>query len=196
MHVETTSLPGVVVLTPRVFGDARGQFMETWRSDRYAEHGLPTAWVQDNLSRSVRGVLRGLHYQLPHAQGKLVYALEGEVLDAAVDVRVGSPTFGRYELVALSAENRRQIYVPPGFAHGFVAVSERVTVAYKCTDFYHPEFERGICWDDPRLNIPWPIEKPVLSGKDAVLPLLDDVPPEQLPKYEPPACRHEDRGLI
>ncbi len=186
MNVESTSLPGVVLITPRLFGDARGHFIETWQAERYAAHGLPAHWVQDNLSRSVRGVLRGLHYQLPKAQGKLVYVLEGEVLDAALDIRAGSPTFGRFETAVLSAENRRQIYVPPGFAHGFVVVSDRATVAYKCTDLYHPEFERGVRWDDPRLQIPWPVERPILSAKDAALPLLDDVPAELLPKYVGP----------
>ena len=183
MNVESMSLPGLVLITPRLFGDARGHFIETWQAERYAAHGLPSQWVQDNLSRSVRGVLRGLHYQLPKAQGKLVYVLEGEVLDTALDIRAGSPTFGRFETVALSAENRRQLYVPPGFAHGFVVVSERATVAYKCTELYHPEFERGVRWDDPRMQIPWPVEQPILSPKDAALPRLDDVPAELLPKY-------------
>lgn len=184
MNVVSTELPGVIVLEPKVFGDSRGTFMETWQRKRYADLGMPTDWVQDNVSRSARGVMRGLHYQLPQPQGKLVHVLDGEVLDVAVDIRVGSPSFGRAVVVALSAENRRQIYVPAGFAHGFLVTGDRATVAYKCTDYYRPEFERGVRWNDPRLGIEWPVTDAVLSSKDAALPLLADVPEELLPRYQ------------
>jgi dTDP-4-dehydrorhamnose 3,5-epimerase len=185
MKILETSLPGPLIIEPEVFGDARGYFLETWQQARYAEVGLPARFVQDNLSRSGRGVLRGLHFQNPNPQGKLVYALQGEVFDVAVDIRLGSLTFGRWVSVILSEDNKRQLYVPPGFAHGFCVTSETALFAYKCTDFYNPTAEGSVLWNDPAIGIDWPIEVPELSSKDrAGLPLAE-FPRERLPRYEP-----------
>lgn len=178
-----TKLPGVVILEPRVFGDDRGFFMETWNQTRYADAGLPGTFVQDNLSFSRRGVLRGLHFQNPNGQGKLVYVLQGEVFDVAVDIRRGSPTFGHSMSVILSADNKRQIYVPPGFAHGFCVTSETALFAYKCTTFYSPKDEGSVLWNDPDLGIAWPIAEPELSGKDRAGIRLADYPVEKLPVH-------------
>ena len=183
MQVTRTAIPDVLVIDPRVFCDERGFFFETWSAGRYAEAGVPLTFVQDNLSRSDKGVLRGLHMQHPGGQGKLVYALEGEVFDVAVDVRVGSPTFGAWVGYTLSAQNKRQIYIPPGFAHGFCVTSPWALFAYKCTAPYRPDLELGILWNDPAIGITWPVEDPVLSGKDRVYPLLADVPEGRLPAY-------------
>ncbi len=183
MDVLPTRLPGVVVVQPRVFGDDRGFFQEIYHSDRYEQHGLPAAMVQDNLSRSRKGVLRGLHYQHPRPQGKLVYVLEGAIWDVAVDIRTGSPTRGQWVGECLSAENHRQLYIPEGFAHGFVVLSDTALVAYKCTEKYYPEFDAGIRFDDPALAIEWPVDTPLLSGKDAAAPLLADVPANRLPQF-------------
>jgi dTDP-4-dehydrorhamnose 3,5-epimerase len=180
MHVEATDLPGVLLIEPKAFGDARGFFLETWNARRYVEAGLPGTFVQDNVSFSQRGVLRGLHFQNPHAQGKLVYVLQGEVFDVAVDVRPDSPTFGRWVGVTLSGQDHRQIWIPPGFAHGFCVTSETALFAYKCTDYYCPECEGAILWNDPDIGIAWPIETPSLSAKDAAAPRLRDVPRERL----------------
>ena len=181
MKVERTALPGVLILEPKVFGDARGFFMETWNRSRYAEAGLPGEFVQDNVSYSRHGVLRGLHYQSPRAQGKLVHVLEGEVFDVAVDVRVGSPTFGRWAGATLSARNRRQLWIPPGFAHGFCVTGETALFCYKCTELYAPEHEGSILWNDPAIGIAWPLEHPTLSAKDAAAPPLAAVSPARLP---------------
>lgn len=183
MEVIPTALPGVMVVQPKVFGDARGFFVETWQSSRYAAAGMSSVMVQDNLSRSAGGVLRGLHFQWPQPQAKLVYVLEGEILDVAVDVRVGSPTFGRYASVRLSAENKRQIFVPEGFAHGFCVVSDGATVAYKCSSLYAPQFDCGVIWNDPQIAVDWPISQPTLSEKDAKLSRLADLPADRLPRY-------------
>lgn len=183
MLIHTTNLPGVVIIEPRVFGDERGFFMETWNQARYAEAGLPERFVQDNLSFSRHGVLRGLHFQNPNGQGKLVSVLQGEVFDVAVDIRLGSPTFGQVASVRLSAENKRQFYIPPGFAHGFCVTSETALFAYKCTEFYEPKAEASLRWNDPALAIAWPIEQPELSAKDAAAPTLADFPSERLPRY-------------
>lgn len=183
MNVIETKLPGVVIIEPKVFGDARGYFMESFQAARYAEAGIAAPFVQDNLSFSRRGILRGLHLQNPRPQGKLVQVLQGEVFDVAVDVRVGSPTFGQWEGVMLSAENARQYYVPPGFAHGFVVTSDTALFAYKCTDYYMPQSELSILWNDPDIGIDWPIVEPQLSGKDAAGLRLADVNPERLPTY-------------
>lgn len=183
MHVIEMPLAGVRIVEPKVFGDARGFFMETWNQARYAEAGLPERFVQDNLSLSRRGVLRGLHFQNPNGQGKLVYVLQGEVFDVAVDVRLGSPTFGRSVSAVLSADNRRQFYIPPGFAHGFCVTSETALFAYKCTEFYDPKSEGSILWNDPALGIDWPIADPELSAKDAAGIALADFPRERLPVY-------------
>ncbi len=176
MRVIATELPGVIVVEPRVFGDQRGFFLETFHADRYAEAGIRATFVQDNWSRSVRGTLRGLHFQEPHAQGKLVSVAHGAVYDVAVDVRRGSPTFGRWVGYELSAENKRQMWVPPGFAHGFVVTSDSCDFLYKCTALYRPEAERAIAWNDPALAITWPIGDPILSSKDAAAPRLADAP--------------------
>jgi dTDP-4-dehydrorhamnose 3,5-epimerase len=167
MQVRETELPGVVIVEPRVFADARGFFKETYRRPRYAEAGIAAEFVQDNISRSRRGTLRGLHFQIVYPQGKLVQCLRGGLFDVAVDVRRGSPTFGRWVGVELSEENHRQIYVPPGFAHGFCVLSETADILYKCTDTYHPEHERTLLWNDPAVGVKWPLEtEPVLSPKD------------------------------
>ncbi len=172
MKVETTPLDGVLLISPNVFDDARGFFMETYHQQRYREAGIAETFVQDNLSSSVAGTLRGLHYQIEHPQGKLVQAIQGEIFDVAVDVRRGSPTFGQWYGAILSEQNRRQLYVPPGFAHGFCVVSPSALMAYKCTDIYWPAGERSIRWDDPDVGIRWPITDPILSAKDAAAPTL------------------------
>jgi dTDP-4-dehydrorhamnose 3,5-epimerase len=185
MRAIPTSLPGVTVIEPRIFGDARGYFLETWNQERYAESGVPRTFVQDNASFSARGVLRGLHFQHPRGQGKLVTVLEGEVFDVAVDIRVGSPTFGQSVAVVLSGESKRQIYIPPGFAHGFCVTSEHALFMYKCSDIYSPETEGGIIWSDPDLDIEWPVEQPALSPKDEKYPRLRDIDRNRLPLYSP-----------
>lgn len=172
MEIQETELAGMFVITPRVFEDPRGFFMETYHLAKFAAAGVDVEFVQDNHSRSGRGTLRGLHYQIEHAQGKLVRAIRGEIYDVGVDLRRDSPTFGRWVGEYLSEENRRQLYVPPGFAHGFCVVSEIAEVTYKCTDLYHPEHERSLLWNDPQLAIDWPIDEPILSPKDeAGIPL-------------------------
>jgi dTDP-4-dehydrorhamnose 3,5-epimerase len=187
MKVIPADIPEVRIVDPNVFGDERGFFLETWSSRRYEEAGIPGTFVQDNLSRSARGVLRGLHLQHPHDQGKLVYVIEGEVLDVAVDLRIGSPTFGRSVGVTLSGKNKRQLYIPPGFAHGFCVTADFAHLAYKCSDLYRPDAELGIVWDDPAIGIAWPIAAPLLSNKDRMYPRLADIPLERLPRYEPRA---------
>ena len=181
MNVIATALPEVLILEPRLFGDQRGFFLETYQLSRYAEHGIGRPFVQDNMSRSSHGVLRGLHLQNPFTQGKLVTALRGRVLDVAVDVRVGSPRFGRHVAVELSEENRRQLWVPRGFAHGFAVLSETADFFYKCDDLYSPKDEVSIRWNDSAIGIDWGIEAPSLSAKDADAPLLRDV--KNLPIY-------------
>ena len=183
MNIIPTSLPEVVIVEPKVFGDARGFFMETYHQVRYGAAGLASAFVQDNVSRSAKGVLRGLHYQEPHPQGKLLFVLQGEVFDVAVDIRRGSPAFGRWVGVALSGANQRQLYVPPGFAHGFRVMSDVALVVYKCTEIYRPEAEHGVRWDDPQIGIEWPAGEPLLSEKDRRSPLLNEIPPAELPTY-------------
>jgi dTDP-4-dehydrorhamnose 3,5-epimerase len=166
VRVEPTELPGVVIIAPDVHHDGRGFFLETYNADRYLEYGIRGPFVQDNLSRSTAGTLRGLHLQLERPQAKLIHVVEGEVFDVAVDVRRGSPTFGRWVGIILSAENFKQCYIPPGFAHGFCVLSPVAQVAYKCTDLYDPASEIGIAWDDPGLAIEWPIADPLLSERD------------------------------
>ncbi|MBM4254773.1 MAG: dTDP-4-dehydrorhamnose 3,5-epimerase [Deltaproteobacteria bacterium] len=183
MNVSKTPLPGVLLIEPRVFSDARGFFLETWQQTRYREAGLPLQFVQDNLSSSSHGTLRGLHFQYPRAQGKLIYVVHGTIFDVAVDIRVGSPTFGQSYDVELSSANNRQLYIPEGFAHGFCVVSEQAIVMYKCTDFYVPTDEGGVLWSDPDLAIPWPVRAPTLSDKDQRYPLLRDIPVDRLPRY-------------
>ncbi len=183
VQVIETALPGVVLLEPQVFTDVRGFLLETWHQARYHQLGLPTTFVQDNLSGSCRGTLRGLHFQHPHAQGKLVYVVQGEVFDVAVDIRVGSPTFGRWVGVVLSDRNHRQLYIAEGFAHGFCVTSESALFAYKCTAFYNPQSEGGVLWNDPDLGIDWPVRTPLLSEKDKAYPPLRAIPRERLPQY-------------
>jgi len=169
MKVEPTSLPGVVVIKPDVFEDSRGFFMETWNAHDFAAAGIDAEFVQDNMSQSTRHTLRGLHYQVQQPQGKLVRVVVGEVFDVAVDLRRSSPTFGKYEGVVLSGENKHCLWVPPGFAHGFLVLSETAAFEYKCTDYYAPECERAIRWDDPDIGIDWPLPNgvaPALSVKD------------------------------
>jgi len=181
MKVIATAIPEVLIVEPKVAGDARGFFIETFRADRYAAHGIVHPFVQDNLSRSARGVLRGLHLQNPKNQGKLATVLHGRVLDIAVDVRRGSPTFARHVAVELSADNRRQLWIPRGFAHGFAVLSETADFFYKCDDLYSPADEIVVRWDDPAIGIAWGVEAPQLSGRDAAAPRLADVP--NLPVY-------------
>ncbi|MBS7457820.1 dTDP-4-dehydrorhamnose 3,5-epimerase [Coralloluteibacterium stylophorae] len=183
MNVVETALPGCLIVEPRVFGDARGFFLESWNRERYAPHGIGPDFVQSNLSRSARGVLRGLHYQWPNPQGKLVSVLEGEVFDVAVDIRRGSPTFGRWAGVMLSAENKRQFWIPEGFAHGFVALSEHALFAYMCTAPYDATADANVAWNDGAIGIDWPVSDPVLSAKDAAAPLLADIPESRLPTF-------------
>lgn len=180
MKVIETDLDGVVVIEPRVFEDDRGGFFESWNADRFAEHGLPDQFVQDNVSTSRFGVLRGLHYQNPSPQAKLVSVLHGEVFDVAVDIRTDSDTFGNWFGVRLSAGNGRQLFVPEGFAHGFSVLSKSATVYYKATAFYNAEAEGSIRWDDPDVDISWPIDAPILSPKDDAAPFLKDVPRNRL----------------
>jgi dTDP-4-dehydrorhamnose 3,5-epimerase len=183
MKLVETGLPGCLVIEPQVFGDARGFFYESWNQARYREHGLDLQFVQGNVSSSSRGVLRGLHYQWPNPQGKLVSVLEGEVYDVAVDIRRGSPSFGRSAAVVLSADNKRQLWIPEGFAHGFVVLSERALFSYLCTAPYDRAADANIRWNDAELAIDWPVSAPSLSDKDAAAPFLADVAPERLPVY-------------
>lgn len=179
-----TELPGVLLIEPEVHGDARGFFLESYHETKYRDGGVPGVFVQDNHSRSSRGILRGLHGQFPNAQGKLLRVIEGEIFDVAVDVRLGSPAFGKHITAVLSAENFKQIYIPPGLIHGFAVMSGVAQVEYKCTEFYRPEQDFGVRWDDPELAIPWPIEDPILSEKDRAAPLLREVRDHLLP-FEP-----------
>jgi len=181
MKIFETELDGVLILEPKLFGDLRGFFLENYHYARYADCGLKRPFLQDNLSRSSHGVVRGLHLQNPNMQGKLVSVLRGTVLDVAVDVRIGSPTFARHVAIELSDENRRQLWVPRGFAHGFSVLSETADFFYKCDDYYSPQDEIAVRWDDPKIGIDWKVEKPSLSAKDAVAPLLADV--KNLPVY-------------
>ena len=170
MQIIATPIPDVLVLEPRVFGDERGFFFESWNQREFARLGLPAQFVQDNHSKSARGILRGLHYQTQQVQGKLVRVVAGEVFDVAVDMRRGSPTLGRWAGALLSAENRRMMWIPPGFAHGFYVTADSAEFVYKCTDFYAPEHEVALRWDDPAIGIPWPLvdgQPPLLSAKDA-----------------------------
>jgi dTDP-4-dehydrorhamnose 3,5-epimerase len=176
------SLPGVLLIEPEVFGDARGYFSETYSMPRYEQLGIPP-FVQDNVSRSATGILRGLHLQHPHGQGKLVFALQGEVFDVAVDVRHGSPTFGQTASAVLSEDNHKQLYVPPGFAHGFCVIRGPALFVYKCTALYHREAELGVAWNDPDLAISWPVQDPVLSDKDRQHPRLRDIAKDRLPPH-------------
>lgn len=183
MRFQPTDLPEVILIEPEVFRDPRGFFLETWNARKFREGGISAAFVQDNHSRSARGTVRGLHAQQQRPQGKLIRVVAGDIFDVAVDIRRGSPTFGRWVSFPLSAESFRQCYVPPGFAHGFCVVSESAEVEYKCTDFYDPADEITIAWNDPELAIAWPVREPVLSAKDRSAPQLREVL-DRLPVYE------------
>ena len=182
MKVTETGLSGLLLVEPKVFGDSRGFFLETWHRQRYGEAGIDEDFVQANRSRSRRGALRGLHYQLGRPQGKLVQVVTGEVFDVAVDIRRGSPTFGQWRGYTLSEENHLQLYIPPGYAHGFCVLSESADFSYLCTDYYAPGEERGVRWDDPDLAVAWPEGEKVVSEKDAAYPFLRDMEAD-LPVY-------------
>ena len=184
MKVTELELPGLMVIEPRRHGDARGWFAEVWQDARYREAGIHETFVQDNLAMSGKGVLRGLHAQEPHAQGKLVQVFMGRVFDVAVDLRVGSPTFGRWHGVQLDGETGLQFYVPPGYLHGYYVMSERALFGYKTTDIYSPSTEFSVRWNDPTIGIEWPLDgEPVLSDKDRAAPLLADMPESRLSRY-------------
>jgi len=185
MKIIETTFPGILIFEPRVFSDARGVFFESWRRNMYAEAGASLDFVQDNLSTSYKGVVRGLHFQNPRQQSKLVYVADGEVFDVAVDVRTGSPTFGKWFGAVLSSENRRQMYIPKGFAHGFQTLSEKAVFTYKCDDYYSAEAELCVRWDDPAIGIDWPIKTPILSPKDGAAPTLHEIEQSKLPAYAP-----------
>jgi dTDP-4-dehydrorhamnose 3,5-epimerase len=178
MNCITTDFDGAWLIEPRVFSDVRGWFFECWNQREFAESGLDAVFVQDNHSRSRRHTVRGLHYQAPpHAQAKLVRVVAGEIYDVIVDIRHGSPTYGEWQAFILSDENRRMLYIPTGFAHGFAVLSEQAEVVYKCSDFYAPDAGRGILWNDPELDIDWPVADPVLSEQDSNHPTLADIEP-------------------
>jgi dTDP-4-dehydrorhamnose 3,5-epimerase len=185
VKVVPTAQPGCEVIEPQVHGDARGFFYESFNAARFAEAGLDLAFVQANVSRSAEGVLRGLHYQWPNPQGKLVSVLEGEVYDVAVDIRAGSPTFGQWAAAILSADNKRHFWVPEGFAHGFAVLSEHATFTYQCTALYDRDADTAIRWNDGAIGIDWPLAEPTLSARDAAAPFLADIPRERLPVYLP-----------
>lgn len=184
MKTVPTRLPECVVIEPAVYGDARGEFYELWNATRYAKIGLPTQFVQSNVSTSTKGVLRGLHYQWPRPQGKLVSVLLGEVYDVAVDIRRGSPHFGQAAAVMLTAENKRQFWIPEGFAHGFVVLSDRAVFSYLCTDVFCQEYDAAVRWNDAMIAVDWPVETPLLSAKDTVAPFLAEISPDRLPEYQ------------
>ena len=181
MNIIPTDLEGVLIIEPDVFADPRGFFVETYQRRRYGQLGIESRFVQDNLSFSVKGALRGLHYQKKHPQAKLVQVITGEIFDVAVDIRPGSSGFGRWTGVTLSEKNKRQVLIPKGFAHGFCVCSETAHVLYKCSDYYRPDDEGGINWKDPDIRIDWPVKDPILSHKDRQFSFLRDLSPEQLP---------------
>ena len=183
MNVFPTDLDGVIMLEPDVFGDHRGFFLESYHKQRYSEVGIKETFVQDNLSFSTSNTLRGLHYQHPQGQAKLVQVLEGEIYDVAVDIRYGSPSFGRWTGALLSSENRRQFFIPKGYAHGFCVLSDTALFHYKCSGYYAPQHEGGICWDDPGLGIDWPVNSPTLSERDLNFQRLGDINLQRLPTY-------------
>lgn len=184
MNIIETEIPGVLIIEPKIHGDERGWFSESWQAERYVAAGIPGPFVQDNLAKSGKGILRGLHVQHPHAQGKLVQVISGTVFDVAVDIRVGSPTFGQWAGVELSGANMRQFWVPAGFAHGYLVTSDEAVFSYKCTDTYHPETELSIVWNDPEIGIQWPLDgRPLLSAKDAAAFSLSGIEKSRLPEY-------------
>jgi dTDP-4-dehydrorhamnose 3,5-epimerase len=183
MNIIKTKLKDVLIIEPQAFEDIRGYFLEIYRKERLRDAGIEAEFVQDNLSFSQRKTLRGLHYQHPHDQAKLVQVVQGKVFDVSLDIRRGSPTFGKWHGTILSAENKRQVYVPKGFAHGFCVLSDTAVFTYKCSDYYAPDCEWGVLWSDPDLGIAWPIENPLLSAKDTKFPRLKDIPKDRLPIF-------------
>ena len=183
MKITQTKIKDVLIIEPAVFPDNRGFFMETYNQKRYREFGIEYRFVQDNMSFSTKGTLRGLHFQYPNAQAKLVQVVRGEVFDVAVDIRLDSATYGQWMGARLSGENKRQIFVPEGFAHGYCVLSDNAIFQYKCSNFYSPQDEKGILWNDPDLNIDWPVESPILSDKDRLNPRLKDMPSSNLPRF-------------
>jgi len=184
VNVQQTKLGGVLLIEPKVFADERGRFHESFRSREYDAAGIHGPFVQDNISFSKKGILRGLHYQYPHSQAKLVQVLSGEVADVAVDIRTGSPTYGKWIMEILSGKHHRQLYIPAGFAHGFCVLSDGAVFSYKCTEYYDATSDGGVIWNDADLNIDWPIDKPLLSDKDTALPRLCDLAADKLPCFE------------
>ena len=183
MKIIETKLPGVLIIEPDVFGDSRGFFMETYHKERYRAIGIEAEFVQDNTSFSRKGTLRGLHFQYPHGQAKLVQVFMGEVFDVAVDIRKGSPKFGQWFGARLSSDNKQQLFIPAGFAHGFCVLSDTALFSYKCTDFYSPTDEKGVLWSDPDIGIEWPLDDPLLSDKDEKYPCVKNLDPEYLPPF-------------
>ena len=192
MKISMLEMEGVCIVEPDVFPDGRGYFLETFQEKRYREIGIDVSFVQDNLSFSTKGTLRGLHFQHPHSQAKLVQVIQGEVLDVIVDIRRGSPTFGCWSGVRLSEENHRQLFAPEGFAHGYCVLSDTAVFVYKCSDFYTPECEKGVLCSDPDIGIDWPVKEPVLSEKDCGYPLLKDISKKDLPEYKTVRRKMED----
>lgn len=184
MKIIEASLPGVLIIEPQVFKDPRGYFYESYNDAKYIKAGIRANFVQTNVSQSAKGVLRGLHYQWPNPQGKLVSVLEGEVYDVALDIRRGSPTFGQWMSVMLTADNHRHLWIPEGFAHGFCVLSERATFTYQCTTLYDGAADAAICWNDAQIGVDWPISQPLISDKDAKAPLLANVPVDRLPTFD------------
>ncbi len=183
INVEKTPLPGVLIVEPRVFQDERGFFLETFHQEKYRKAGIDISFVQDNHSHSCKGTLRGLHYQLRHPQAKLISVVQGEIFDVAVDIRRGSPFFGKWTAVHLSGQNKRQLFIPEGFAHGFLVLSDSTDVIYKCSELYFPEDDRGVIWSDPQIGIDWPIKDPILSDKDRQYSRLAEISESLLPVY-------------
>lgn len=181
---ESTSIDEVQLIKPKVFSDQRGFFAEMYRSDQFMKAGIGQEFVQDNISKSNRGILRGLHYQIENQQAKLVFCPYGKIFDVAVDLRIGSPTYGKYVSAELGEENQHLLYIPEGFAHGFCVLSKEALFLYKCSDYYNPDGERGIAWNDPQISIDWPLNEPVISDKDSNLPNLEDVNNSDLPLFD------------
>lgn len=180
MHLTETTIPGVRLLKPVIHRDTRGFFLETFREEFFRSHGIDVHFVQDNLSKSQRNTVRGLHYQIEQQQDKLIMVMEGTILDVAVDLRPHSPTFGDHTVVELTEQNKHQVFIPKGFAHGFSVLSGEALVYYKCSDYYYPEGERGLRWNDPKLNIDWQVDEPIISEKDQAQPLFDEIPKQDL----------------
>ena len=184
INVSATSLPGVMIIEPRIFSDQRGFFLETFHKEKYEKAGIARNFIQDNHSHSRKGTLRGIHYQLEHPQAKLIGVVRGEIFDVAVDIRRGSPWFGKWVGVHLSEENKKQLFIPEGFAHGFEVLSDPADVTYKCSELYFPEDEHGVIWSDPQISIQWPISSPILSEKDSKYLPLSKIPGDDLPLYK------------